>query len=87
MVSNAQIDEALAQVAWRYGADLQALESAFRHESAAELAEALGIEQSVAEERMTRVQRALTVQTDWGAGCKLLTDDVQQDLLAAIAAW
>jgi hypothetical protein len=87
MIRSAQVDEALAQVAWRYGADLDALRSALSHESAVELAEALGIEQDAAEARMARVRRALTVQADWGAGCKLLTDDVQQDLLAAIAAW
>jgi DNA-directed RNA polymerase specialized sigma24 family protein len=84
---NEAIEQSLAQLAWRYGADLDALRSALSHESAEELAEVLGIEQPAAEERMARVRRCLSVQADWGAGCTLLTDDVQQDLLAAIAAW
>lgn len=87
MIVNAQIEEALAQVAWRYNADLDALRSALIHESADELAQALGIEPAAAAERMACVGRSLTVQTDWGAGCKLLTDDVQQELLSTIAAW
>jgi hypothetical protein len=87
MMLNEQIEEALAQVAWRYGADLDALRSALSHESAAELAQVLDIDAADAEERMARVSRSVSVQSDWGAGCKLLTDDVQQELLAAIAAW
>ncbi|MBV9790185.1 MAG: hypothetical protein JOZ51_18495 [Chloroflexi bacterium] len=87
MMLSPQIEEVLAQVAWRYGADLDALCSALSHESAEELAQALGIELAVAEERMARVRRSVSVQTDWGAGCKLLTEDVQQELLTAIAAW
>lgn len=87
MMLSPQIEEALAQVAWRYGADLDALRSALSHESADELAQALGIDAAVAEERMARVSRSVSVQTDWGAGCKLLTEDVQQELLEAIAAW
>lgn len=87
MLLNAQIEEALAQVAWRYQADLDALRSALSYESADELAQALGIDPAAAEERMAQVSRSVSVQSDWGAGCKLLTDDVQQELLAAIAAW
>lgn len=87
MMLSAQIEEALAQVAWRYGADLDVLRSALSHESAEELAQALGIDVAVAQERMARVSRSVSVQTDWGAGCKLLTEDVQQELLEAIAAW
>ncbi|HEX6292859.1 MAG TPA: hypothetical protein VFZ66_26980 [Herpetosiphonaceae bacterium] len=87
MLLDAHIEEALAQVAWRYGADLDALRAALIHESADELARALGLDRAAADERMARVRRVLTVQTDWGAGCKLLTEDVQHDLLAAIAAW
>jgi hypothetical protein len=84
---NEMIEQALAQVAWRHGADLDALRSALSHESAEELAQALGIDRSAAEERMAPVRRCLSVQTDWGAGCMVLTDAVQQDLLEAIAAW
>lgn len=87
MLLNAQIEEALAQVAWRYQVEVDALRSALSHESADELAQALGIDRIAAEERMARVSRAVSIQSDWGAGCKLLTDDVQQELLTAIAAW
>jgi len=87
MMLNPQIEAALEQVAWRYNADLELLRSALSHESAVELAQALGLSAAAAEERMARARRALTVQSDWGAGCKLLTDDVQAELLAAIADW
>jgi hypothetical protein len=87
MILNPQIEAALEQIAWRYNADLHRLRSALSHESAAELAQALGLPAAAAEERMARARRALTVQSDWGAGCKLLTDDVQAELLAAIADW
>jgi hypothetical protein len=87
MMITPHLEEALAQVAWRYSADLDRLRAALSHESAAELAQVLGLDTAAAEERMARVRRALMVQTDWGAGCKLLTDDVQADLLAALADW
>lgn len=87
MMLNEQIEEALAQVAWRYQADLDALRAALSNESAEDLARALGIDAAAAAERMARASRSVSVQSDWGAGCKLLTEDVQQELLAAIAAW
>ncbi len=87
MMLNAQVEAALEQVAWRYNADLDQLRTALNHESAAELAQVLGLDLAAAEERIARARRALTVQTDWGAGCKLLSDEVQADLLAAIADW
>lgn len=82
-----EVDTALAQVAVRYGADPDALRLALEHESADELAQVLDLDQAAAAVRMARVQRALTVQTDVGAGCKLLTDDVQAELIAAIKAF
>ena len=87
MMLNPQIEAALEQVAWRYNADLERLRAALSHESADDLAQALGLPVAAAEARMARARRALTVQTDWGAGCKLLTDDVQAELLVAIADW
>ncbi len=84
---NMEVDTALAQAAARYGADPDALRLALEHESADELARVLPLDQTTAEERMARVRRALTVQTDVGAGCKLLTDDVQAELIAAIKAF
>ncbi len=82
-----EVDTALAQVAERYGADPHTLCLALEHESADELALVLGLGQAAAEERMARVRRALAVQTDWGAGCKRLTDDVRAELVAAIKAF
>lgn len=84
---NAEVNTALAQLAAQYGADLQALQLALEHESADELARVLHLDQAAAAARMARVQRALTVQTDWGAGCKLLTNDVQTELIRAIKAF
>ena len=86
MQLNAMLNEVLAQVAWRYHADEDALRQALSNESADELARVLGLDAATAAARMDRVRRVLTVQTDWGAGCKLLTDDVQVELLDAIAA-
>ena len=86
MQITAEIAEALEQVAWRYQVDPAALQAAVAAESVAALAEVLRLLPLDAAERMARIQRTVTVQFDWGAGCKLLTDDVQADLLEAIAA-
>lgn len=86
MQMTAEIVEALEQVAWRYQVDPVALQTAVAAESAAALAEVLRLPPPDAAERMARIQRTVTVQSDWGAGCKLLTDDVQAELLEAIAA-
>lgn len=86
MQITAEIADALDQVAWRYGVDPAVLHAAVAGESVAALAEALRLPTVEATERMARIQRTVTVQSDWGAGCKLLTDDVQADLLEAIAA-
>lgn len=83
---NPAIATALEQVAWRYHTDSQALQAAVEHESSAELAAVLGLDPAVADDHMARIRRAVTVQSDLGAGCKLLTDDVQAELLSALAA-
>lgn len=81
-----QIALALDQVAWRYQVDPAALHAAVAAESEAALADVLQLTSAAAAERMARIRRTVTVQFDWGAGCKLLTDDVQAELLEAIAA-
>lgn len=81
---NAAIDDAITQAAWRHSADPDSLRAAISAESAADLAQALRIDHSQAEARMAAIRRALTVQDDLGAGCKLLTDEVQGELLEAI---
>lgn len=76
--------EALNQVAWRRNADVGELRTAIEGESAVALARVLGIEKGMAEQHMARLQRALTIESDVGAGCKLLTDDVEAEVLAAL---
>ncbi len=77
------MEGALAQVAWRCQVDEAALRAAIMHESAAELAAVLGLEPQVAQAHMARIARAVTVQSDVGAGCMLLTDEVQQQVVPA----
>ncbi len=85
MQLNPVLREALGQVAKRHGAEVDALHRAIEGESSLGLAQALGIEADVAEEHMARLRRALTVQSDFGAGCKLLADDVEAEVLAALS--
>ena len=80
MQMTAAMDDALAQVAWRYQVDEAVVRAAIMHESAAELAAVLHLEPQVAQAHMARIARAVTVQTDVGAGCALLTDAVQQQI-------
>lgn len=81
------VDAAIKRVSARYGVDPQVLQAAIADESAQHLADVLGLSLAEAQTRMARVQRVLTMQSDWGAGCKLLTDDVTADLIAAIDAF
>lgn len=82
-----QLTAVIEQVAWKYRSDPLKLRAALEHESARELASVLALDEATAQRRMAEIQRILTVQTDWGAGCKLLTDDVQDALLTTIAQW
>jgi hypothetical protein len=83
---NETVDAAVQEAAVRYHADPRSLLLAVIHEAPDELANVLGVEHAVAEAHMERISRILTVQSDWGAGCKLLTDQVQAELAAAIKA-
>ncbi len=85
MQLTAELRDALAQAAWRHNVELERLQAAVEHESAAELAAVLGLDQPAADAQMARIRRSVTVQGDIGAGCRLLTDDVQAELLAALA--
>jgi hypothetical protein len=80
------IELALEQLAWRHTCDPGELRAAFEQENPILLAHVLRIAPEVAEGHMRRVQRAVTVQGDVGAGCKLLTDATRDELLAALAA-
>jgi hypothetical protein len=79
-----QIAAALERAARRYGAGVAALRAALEHESADELMQVLGISLVEARARIGRVERVLAFSGDWGAGCKLLTDDVRDELLAVL---
>jgi hypothetical protein len=83
----ADVEAAVRRAAARYDADPHELHAAIDAESAAHLAQVLGIRLPAAQDHMAQVQRILTVHSDWGAGCKLLTDDVTTDLVAAIDAF
>lgn len=80
------VDLALEQLAWRRACDLDELRAAIAGEHAIALARVLRIEPDLAEAHLRRLQRAVTVQGDLGAGCKLLTDATRDDVLAALAA-
>ena len=76
----------LADIARRLDLVLGDLVEAIEGESAADLAAAMCISLSDAEARLARVRRAVAIGDDWGAGCKLLTDDVRQELQSALRA-
>ncbi len=84
MFDDRLIAAALERAARRYGAGVEALRGALEHESAAELMQALGISLVEAKARIGRVERVLAFSGDWGAGCRLLTDDVRDELLAVL---
>ena len=71
--------------ALRCGVAPALLIDALQHESGSELAQALRIDQTTAEARLAPIVRAVTVEGDWGAGCKLLTDDVRAELQRALS--
>jgi hypothetical protein len=66
------------------GISAETLALALEHESAVELAQALGISIDEATERLGRVRRSVTVSDDWGAGCLLMTDQVRAELHTAL---
>ncbi len=74
----------LADGARRLRVDTGALIEAIEHESVAELAAILGIDQQEAALRMDPIRRAVAIGDDWGAGCRLLTDDIRTELQAAL---
>lgn len=81
------IDAVLDDVAARHKADMAVLRSAIERDSAADLALILGIDREDAQGRLADLERVLTVQGDIGAGCVLLTDTIDDELVAMIAGW
>lgn len=74
----------LIEVAQQRGAAPEALIQAVEDESAREVAAALAIDEAEAEARLAPVRRIVAVNDDWGAGCKLLTDELRGELRAAL---
>lgn len=68
----------------RLGIAVEPLLTAIEDESATELAAALHINQAEAQARLAPLLRAATVEGDWGAGCRILTDEVHAELQDAL---
>ncbi len=81
-----QVEAAIERVAERYGVGAAPLRAAIANESAAQLATVLRLPVPDAHVRIERIQRILAVNSDWGAGCKLLTDEIAGELAGAIDA-
>lgn len=82
-----QVEAAIERAAARYGVGAAPLRAAISDESAAQLATVLGLSQPAAHARIDQIRRILAVNSDWGAGCKLLTDEITSELIAAIDAF
>lgn len=74
----------LSDAANQLGVVAEALIRAIENESAAELAQVLGISEMDAALRLEPILRTTTVRGDWGAGCKLMTDEVRAQLASAL---
>ncbi len=66
--------------------DTTALLEALEAEDPSEVARVLSIPEHEAARRLEPLRRAATVGEDWGAGCKILTDDVRAEIRAALRA-
>lgn len=86
MFDDPATEAVLNEAARRNGTDARALRAALEHTSPADLALVLGVPIGDAHERLERVQRVLAFGGDWGAGCRLLSDEVRAELLAALQA-
>ena len=76
----------LATIARRLDIAPDALVDAIERESAPELATLLRVDEAEAAARLEPIRRVVTVESDWGAGCRLLTDDLRMDLRRALHA-
>ena len=87
LLDDPDIAAALQRAARRNHASAGSLRAAVEHESAGALAQALRIPLPEAGERMNHVRRVLAFGGDWGAGCRLLSDDLRDELLAVLNSW
>ncbi|MEA2724423.1 MAG: hypothetical protein QOH59_2194 [Gemmatimonadales bacterium] len=74
----------VAELAQKAGVDALALAQAVESEVPAEVARVLSISEAEAARRLEPLRRAATVGEDWGAGCRLLTDDVCAEIHTAL---
>ena len=74
----------LADGARRLRVDAATLIAAIEHESVPGLAGVLGIDEQEAARRMEPILRAVAIGDDWGAGCRLLTEDIRAEIHAAL---
>ncbi len=74
----------LIDIAEQLGVDVQALIAAVEHESPREVAEVLGIDETDARARLEPIRRMATIGDDWGAGCRLLSDEMRGELRRAL---
>ncbi len=74
----------LADIARQLGVAAQELADAVEHESPAELARVMGIGEAEAAARLAPTQRIAAIGDDWGAGCRILTDDMRAELRLAL---
>jgi len=76
----------LAHVARRLDVDVARLTMAVEDESAVELGRVLRVDELTARARLDPIVRLVAMGDDWGAGCRLLTDDMRRELRAALWA-
>ncbi len=76
----------VAEIAREAMVDTTALLEALESEEPSEVARVLSIPEHEAVRRLEPLRRAATVDEDWGAGCKILTDDVRAEIHAALRA-
>lgn len=74
----------VAEIAQHAGVPARALIDAVEHESVSELAHVLRIDEAEAARRLEPVRRTVAIGDDWGAGCKLLTDELRVELRTAL---
>jgi hypothetical protein len=76
----------VAEIAREAMVDTNVLLEAIESEEPSEVARVLSIPEHEAARRLEPLRRAATVGEDWGAGCKILTDDVRSEIRAALRA-
>ena len=74
----------LADMARQLGVAAPALAAAVEHEDFPELARLMRIGEAEVAVHLAPLRRITTVGDDWGAGCRLLTDELRAEFHAAL---